>query len=63
MFPIIKYKVRREKIKFYWKKFPLKLSKNKIFFCTPVSKVEEVLTLNICKGAKQIYPKKPKTKF
>ena len=33
--------------------------KNKIFFCTTVSKFQEILTLNnICDGAKQIYPKK-----
>ena len=35
--------------------------KNKIFFCTTVSKLQEILTLNkICDGAKQIYPKKLK---
>ena len=32
--------------------------KQKIFFCTTVSKFQEILTLNICDGAKQIYPKK-----
>ena len=34
--------------------------KQKIFFYTPVSKFQKVLTLNICDGAKQIYPKKKK---
>ena len=32
--------------------------KQKIFFCTPVAKFQETSTLNICDGAKQIYPKK-----
>ena len=32
--------------------------KQKIFSHTPVSKFQKVLTLNICDGAKQIYPKK-----
>ena len=32
--------------------------KQKIFFYTPVSKFQKMLTLNICDGAKQIYPKK-----
>ena len=45
----------------YWKKFHVKShKKQKIFFCTPVSKFQEILTLNICDGAKQIYPKKQK---
>ena len=34
--------------------------KQKIFFYTPVSKFQKILTLNICDGAKQIYPKKKK---
>ena len=34
--------------------------KHKIFFYTPVSKFQKILTLNICDGAKQIYPKKKK---
>ena len=68
MFPIIKYWVRREKIKFlyksettaYWKKFHVKLDKKeKIFFCTPKpSKFQEILTLNISDGAKQRNKKK-----
>ena len=32
----------------------------KTFFCTTVSKFQEMLTLNICDGAKQIYSKKQK---
>ena len=36
--------------------------KQKIFFHTPVSKFQKVLTLNICNGAKQIYPKKKDSK-
>ena len=32
--------------------------KQKIFFYTPVSKFQNILTLNICDEAKQIYPKK-----
>ena len=40
-------------------KFHAKLDKKqKIFFCTPVSKFQKILTLNICDGAKQIYLKK-----
>ena len=34
--------------------------KQKIFFCTPVSKFQEILKLNIYDEAKQIYPKKRK---
>ena len=34
--------------------------KQKILFYTPVSKFQKILTLNICNGAKQIYPKKKK---
>ena len=34
--------------------------KHKIFFYTPVSKFQKILTLNICDGAKLIYPKKEK---
>ena len=70
MFPVIKYWVRREKIKFlyksettaYWKRFPVKSDKKqKTLFCTPkFSKFQEILTLNIGDGAKQIYPKKQK---
>ena len=42
-----------------WKKFHEKLDKKqKIFFCTTVSKFQEISTLNICDEAKQIYPKK-----
>ena len=40
-------------------KFHAKLDKKqKTFFCTPVSKFQKILTLNICDGAKQIYLKK-----
>ena len=43
------------------KKFRAKLDKKqKIFFCAPVSKFQKILTLNICDGTKQIYPKKQK---
>ena len=34
--------------------------KQKIFFYTPVSKFQKILTLSICDGAKQIYQKKKK---
>ena len=34
--------------------------KQKIFFHTPVSKFQKILTLNIGDGAKQIYPKRKK---
>ena len=34
------------------------IKKQKILFCTTVSKFQEISTLNICDGAKQIYPKK-----
>ena len=34
--------------------------KQKMFFYTPVSKFQKILTLNICDEAKQIYPKKKK---
>ena len=30
--------------------------KQKIFFCKTVAKFQEISTLNICDGAKQIYP-------
>ena len=60
----------REKIKFLqkkegnrscWKKFHAKSNKKeKIFFCTPVSKLQKISTLHICNKAKQIYPKKQK---
>ena len=36
--------------------------KQKMFFYTPVSKFQKILTLNICDGAKQIYPKKKNSK-
>ena len=36
--------------------------KHKIFFYTPVSKFQKILTLNICDGAEQIYPKKKDSK-
>ena len=36
------------------------IKKQKIFFCTTVSKFQEILTLNICDKATQIYPKKQK---
>ena len=43
----------------YWKKFHVKLDKKqKLFFCTSVSKFQKISTLNIGDGAKQIYPKK-----
>ena len=44
----------------HWKKFRDKSDKKqKMFFCTTVSKFQEISTLNnICDGAKQIYPKK-----
>ena len=45
----------------YWKKFHIKSDeKQKICFCTPVSTFQKISTLNICDGAKQIYPKKQK---
>ena len=45
----------------YWKKFHVKSDKKyKIFFFTTVSKFHEISTLNICDGAKQIYPSKQK---
>ena len=34
--------------------------KQEIFFYTPVPKFQKISTLNICDGAKQIYPKKQK---
>ena len=34
--------------------------KQKNFFCTPISRFQKISTLNICNGAKQIYPKKKK---
>ena len=44
-----------------WKTFHAKSDeKQKIFFYTPVSKFQKISTLNICDGAKQIYPKKEK---
>ena len=50
MLPIIKYYVRR---------LNSSDKKQQIFFCTTVSKFQEISTLNnICDGAKQIYPKK-----
>ena len=46
----------------YWKKFHvISDKKQKIFFGTLVSKFWKISTLNICDGAKQIYPKKQKT--
>ena len=68
MFPIIKYKVRIEKIKFLHKRKTTAIGKSHeksgkkqaIFFCTPVSKFQKISTLSICDGAKQIYPKKQK---
>ena len=45
----------------YWKKFHGKSDKKqKIFFCTPVTKLQKISSLNICNKAKQIYPKKQK---
>ena len=42
-------------------RFRIKLDKKqKIFFGTTVSKFQEISTINICDGAKQIYPKKHK---
>ena len=35
----------------------------KVFFCTPVSKFQKISILNICDGAKQIYPTKQKKRF
>ena len=70
MLPVIKYYARRsnskKKITFLYKSkttaigksFVKNWIKNKQFFCTTVSKFQEILTLNICDGAKQIYPKK-----
>ena len=44
-----------------WKMLRAKSDKKqKIFFYTPVLKFQKILTLNICNGAKQIYPKKKK---
>ena len=37
--------------------------KQKIFFCTPVTKFLKISTLIICNEAKQIYPKKQKKSF
>ena len=34
--------------------------KQEICFYTPVSKFQKILTLNICDGTKQVYPKKKK---
>ena len=45
----------------YRKNFHAKSDKKqKIFFCTPVSKFQKISTLNICDGGKQIYSKKQK---
>ena len=64
-------KFLKKKIKFLYKskttaikrKFRVKSDKKqKTFFCTAVPKFLEILTLNICNGAKQIYPKKQKKK-
>ena len=42
-----------------WKMLRAKSDKKqKIFFYTPVLKFQKISTLNICDGAKQIYPKK-----
>ena len=38
------------------------LIKSRKYFSTPVSKFQKILTLNICDGAKQIYPKKKDSK-
>ena len=47
----------------YWKKFHGKSDKKqKIFFCTPATKLQKISTLNNCNKAKQIYPKKLLTK-
>ena len=69
-------KVLREEIKFLKRKIKFlykskttaigkifmknQIKKQKILFCTTVSKFQEISTLNICDGAKQIYPKKQK---
>ena len=67
MFPITKYYVRREKIKFIHKseataikkKFHAKSDeKQKIFFCTPVSKFQKISTLNIYNEATKRNKKK-----
>ena len=64
MLPIIKYYVRRFLKKDYilitaiGKSFVKNRIKNKIFFCTTVSKFQEILTSNISDEAKQISPKK-----
>ena len=43
----------------YWKIVREKSDKKQeIFSCSTVSKFQEISTLNICDGAKQIYPKK-----
>ena len=48
----------------YWKKFYGKSDKKqKIFFCTPIAKLQKISILNICNKAKQIYPKKQKKKL
>ena len=48
----------------YWKKFHAKShKKQKIFFCTPVTKFQKISTLKICNKVKQIYPKKQKKKL
>ena len=36
------------------------IKKQKILFCTPVTKLQKILTLNICNETKQIYQKKKK---
>ena len=36
--------------------------KSRKYFYTPVSKFQKISTLNICDGAKQIYPKKQTNK-
>ena len=60
-------KFLKKKIKFLYKskttaiaKIFMKnqIKKQKILFCTTVSKFQEISTLNICDEAKQIYPKK-----
>ena len=72
MLPVIKYYMKRlnslKKIKFLYKSKTRAVGKscvknrvkNKIFFCTTASKFQEISTLNIYDGAKQIYPKKYK---
>ena len=60
MFPILKYQMSREMNKLGQTTAigESLLKKQKSLFCTPVSKFQKISTLNICDGAKSIYPRK-----